>query len=411
MDGYGKVGNWVMSYFASAQVEFKNESTDYQVVNVVDAGNQSSTEPTYVTWIGRSKNYVDKLIVTLNAYKNWTNSTTNQFNDEMNYIGAIGSANCYFIKWGNINGGYYANLSESADTIWKPSPYWTNSSSAYNGWQSNPQGFTVKTASTSVEIKPVVENNESYYYDYEHIVTYGNLTEYQVCDPDWLNSLRANGSTIGTNLLNSERSGNWGGTEEKSASDSSSGGTRAQTSLNGYYKGNYGTDTNTTNLPTVGRLSKTYTSNTIYQSETTFLQTVDKTDFTSDKIFLTKGFQLLAAKDGDTIEWTPVFINNKYDGASSKKNVVLYLSVGPFGNEVTPDTDSELIRDELYYEKYKTERKYFLIQSSSQKIKFVMPKDGIVYAKWHLEDFDNSKKWESTLDLSECDTYLRIKVD
>ena len=59
--------------------------------------------------------------------------------------------------------------------------------------------------------------------------------------------------------------------------------------------------------------------------------------------------------------------------------------------------------------------KYPTSINRKMKLKWKMPKDSFVYAKWYpvLSDssYKDTKNWQADLDLEKCGSYLRLKGD
>ena len=133
---------------------------------------------------------------------------------------------------------------------------------------------------------------------------------------------------------------------------------------------------------------------------------------------LVDGFVLFYAKDEDEIEWEPVFdnISSSESGLiDSSTEVCLMLSTVPFENGTSTEGtgDQELIEVQNFGSAAKT--KYPTSINRKMKLKWKMPKDSFVYAKWYpvLSDssYKDTKNWQADLDLEKCGSYLRLKGD
>ena len=392
-------GNWVESAYVNGQIKYKrNENSYKKIVYVCDADVDSKTkvetnisnEPANVQWLGRAKNYQDALDVSL-IYS----STSGYFN-------GFANSNMRLIQWARFGCNYYDNLSNSAGTIWNPLYYYISS----EGYQINGNKGSSTSLSCSTSAK-LGADSEGKTVDYEHMINWTNLTDFRVCDTDWLKHLIATPGFTGSDIpatsdSQTTGSGKFGGMEAWSPN-----GARKVTSnrnLSGYYKGN-NSDTQSSSVPTIGLLSKSYESKNLYQTAENFSQVVDKTKYeTTSKPILTDGFILFAANKDDKMTWSPAFKNSKKGDTEDKGNIRLYLSVGGFGDNVTLKSGSTLIKD-----KANENRDYFVIKDLAGKIQFEMPANGIVYAKWCHDVIPSSGNWEITLDLEKCGTYKRSK--
>lgn len=382
----------------NCKITSNRNSSNYQQVNVVDAGNQSATEPTNVVWIGRSKNYWDSLQVTL-TYKDYDSRTQSDGNGYwVSNPGSVYSHLCYYAR---IAPGYYATLPTSGGNIWTPRVYMRNTSVSAATMYVNNGSLQSGTAGTEVQLREVSGKK----FDYEHIIHWNNIESLRVCDPDWLYSLRASGSVRRDAMTSASTSGTWSILERQSNQY------RANVGYSTSYKSSYGSNSDSNSLPTVGMLNSSYTSKTIKQTDRQYKQIIGSNTYTannstSDSAALLDGFQLFAANKGDVITWIPVFKNSKKGTAADSGPIKLYLAVGPLGATTSlKDSNSVRITDAS-----NNDSSYFLIKNLKQKISFEMPKDGIVYAKW-CHETSPSGNWEISLDLTNCSTYKRKIAD
>ena len=117
----------------------------------------------------------------------------------------------------------------------------------------------------------------------------------------------------------------------------------------------------------------------------------------------------------DEIQWNPKFCNLSSSEAgvvTGNEEICLMLSMKPFWNGW--DTQGAGEADLIAVSNFGSETlyKYPLSISKQFKLKFTMPEDGFVYAKWfpNLSDditYIDGKNWQVDLDLISCGSYTR----
>ena len=127
---------------------------------------------------------------------------------------------------------------------------------------------------------------------------------------------------------------------------------------------------------------------------------------------LNEGFQLLAAKENDEIEWEPHFnFTHVHDTDSTyidnSHEVDIYFSNGPFTDSTTT---SNLIQIQVGNDV--TKKDFATTDGRKCKIKFEMPSNGLVYVKW-VPHFTGTSyldsDWLVTFDLKNCNTYTYFR--
>ena len=411
-DGYvsnNSSSTWIESFYVTGQLKYtRNATNKKKVVLVCDADVDSkdkketniANEPTNVQWLGRAKNYTDTLDISLTYNLTGTGS----------YLQGFLNSNVNMSYWARFTCNYYDDLNNSASTIWNPQYYYlSGQESSFNRFISKGD-LTSGACTTSATLSAVDKET----VDYEHMLNWDNLTGFRVCDTNWLKHLVAtpgiNSSVIpdwSTSSTETSGSGRYGGMEAMNEGGSQGWEQSVKVTSNRaiahYWKGNQ-SNSASYSVPTIGLLSKSYSSNNLYQTSDVFSQYVDsKTYKTDEKPFITEGFIVCAANQNDKITWNPVFKDSKKGTTKDTGKIKLYLSVGPFGDNTSLKTGSKLIRDE------KNNTDYWLINDLKGQVTFEMPENGIVYAKWCHESIPASGNWEITLDLTKCDSYLRVK--
>ena len=124
---------------------------------------------------------------------------------------------------------------------------------------------------------------------------------------------------------------------------------------------------------------------------------------------LEKGFPLFWAEKDIEINWSPKFTIGKTYGSSGWTNstasrVKLMLSIGEFSDKIA----STNLIEATSASGTTADGGVLCTIGTNELVKFKMPKDGIVYAKW-VPDVSNydSTRWIQPLSLKECSTYTQ----
>ena len=375
-----------------------------QVIYICDAGIDTNgkevaatSDPSKVMWKGRAYNYKDTLNVA-QAYKVTSG-----------YFSGGGNASIRFNYWGNLRSGYWSDLSSNARNIWAPQMYWYHSQSSWRQYMSLGSN-TSRQASTDVKLEP---GSDGKTVDYEHIITWGTgFNTIYVADPTWLKHLTKNPTKNASNYPTSGSGMSLNGSYfivEASVRAANSG-TRGSGSTSNYKGDN--NQTNTSDVPVIGLLSKTYRYDSLYQHNEKVKADTGKEEIKSDAIpVLSDGFPLLAAKKGEVITWQPVFKNSKKGTSTVTDNIYLRLCVNEFGTtDNLKSSKSVRCKDLDNKDSSGKNNEYFIIKNNSGTIRWEMPKDGIVFAKWRHETIGTGN-WEITLDIPNCNTYKRKEAE
>ena len=395
-------GGWRQSGEATGAVVYNRPSSSKQVIFICDAGintqgkevTSTSQDPNQVMWKGRAYNYQDKLIVS-QVYK-----STSGYNKGV----TAGSAR--FNKWACFGTGCWSNLTSNARTIWWPQMYWYHPNSSYNPHYISLGSLQSRSVSTEVKLEAGSNGKD---VDYEHIITWGTgFNSVYIADPTWLKHLTSNPSYTGNSYNASESgmsvSGSWFATEAHTTQSNSGSANSGSTSN---YKGD-NSNTSNTNLPVIGLLSKTYRYDTLYQYKDKVTADIGDKQIKSSSIpILSDGFPLLAAKKGETITWEPSFKDSKKGTSKVTEDIYLRLCVNEFGTtDNLKSSNSTYCKDLDNKDASGNYKDYFIIKNNSGKIRWEMPKDGIVYAKWRHNTIGTGN-WEITLDVPNCNTFKR----
>ena len=395
------VRSWMTTWWAQAQINYTRPSSTRCKRLIVDAGNESSTMPAYVYWIGRALNEVDSISCNRLQYIDGTTDAD---------LWAIGETSNSYFDFTNITriyAGYFSNLNTGTTDIWSPRFYWCGVDSGGHTGPSykTPTSIMSKMNATSIQLLPV----DGQLYEYEHILTWQNYDFPQLTDPDWLGHLRyiENAAITREQVLQvASKSSRWHANSTSNQSmdhRSSAQASYAQTTpktFNAYYSGEDGR-TDTTAFVGVGIINRTYDSEHIYQSSTEFTDTVDGRDLKVGNLNLIQGFPILAAKEGDKITLELEFDNLYKNGVlQSVMEQDVYLSTIPFGSGATLTDETKRIK----CDGQPTGQNYMTTTDNKIKLVFEMNETSIVYLKW--KPHNDSGNWSCDLNLTKNPTYI-----
>lgn len=244
---------------------------------------------------------------------------------------------------------------------------------------------------------------------YEHIVSYKGSTEWRISNPDWPNYInKSPESSIKSSNLKSTVTLTQQGRIYGVAHHNTDGDRNGL--MQDFPISQAITDDSV--LPSLGLFTSMRRADVIYQDNVeTSIDVGNNTIITKEKPKLNQGFQLLAAKENDEIEWEPVFsYTHVHDSSSTYKDngheVDIYFSSGPFTDELTP---TKLIQVTVGNDPRKKD--FATTTSRKAKIKFTMPENGLVYVKWvpHNAGTYLNSDWLVTLDLQKSGTYTYFR--
>ena len=258
---------------------------------------------------------------------------------------------------------------------------------------------------TSVTLDPDEAGNTKIY---EHIVSYKGSDEWRISNPNWPNYINNSPeNTIKSSDLKNIGSLSQQGRVFGAAHHSSPrNGLMVDVSITQEI-------TDDAYIPSLGLFTGKRRADVIYQDNVK--ENIDignKAIIEKKKPKLNEGFQLLAARENDEIEWEPHFnythVHDSDDSyVDNSHEVDVYFSNGPFTDDITT---TKLIQVQVGNET--TKRNYATTTDRKCKIKFEMPSNGLVYVKWvpHFTgtSYLNSD-WLVTLDLINCNTYTYLR--
>ena len=425
------------NWWAFAQLKYSRPSSKHSKRLLCDAGTETTTYPEYITWGGLAKDYLDNITLSrtyaCNAHGNKVGYLWGSMKDSMVLAYAT-----------RLKNGYFPNLAVETDNIWEPRYFWIGQYEdtlypRYHSWyDSDAAGYREVSSvfSTSNTTSIVLNKVDDETTAYNHIINYNNNTYDYFSDIDWIKTFTTitdNSLTRETQLQELSKFGMYSNLEfwnqnhlsrtdetdprleqdymgirvhdAQSLHDIISGDAwsgREDTSTMWHW-GDYDL-TDTTTIVSLGLIPKTYDGEHVYQTSTKFSQTVDNTQFTSNLLNLYNGFIVMAAKEGDTIEWNPVFIDTYSNGTATDFELNIQLAIEQFGegNTVSSNDKYILVNGQTTAAPISTTDK-------KCKINFTMPTNGIVYMKWWPTSTTiQSTNWEAALDLTQCGTYVRV---
>lgn len=244
---------------------------------------------------------------------------------------------------------------------------------------------------------------------YEHIVSYKGESEWRISNPEWPNYINTSPeSSIKSSDLKSTATLDQQGRIYGVAHHNTDGDRNGL--MQDFPISHEITDDSV--LPSLGLFTDLKRADAMYQDNVK--ENIDignNTIVLKDKPKLNQGFQLLAAKENDEIDWTPIFnYTHVHDSASTYKDndheVDIYFSNGPFTDDVTT---SNIIQVTVGSDT--TKKDYATTTDLRAKIKFTMPETGLVYVKWVPHDAGTylDSDWLVTLDLQRCNTYTYFR--
>lgn len=400
--------SWRQVHWGFAQIDRTRDATTYQPVNLCDAGSESATNPDYVVWEGHAADYRDKVVgaIAVNTYAidhadSW---------DGKNGIWVNGSNSVQFslCNWAKLNTGYYSTFINNANSIWGVRWYIYAAAATTYSWYATVTNYLSRTFSTSIELR---ENADDEKVTHEHIMHYKKLSNLYLCDKDWKGHLTANPVKTRNDLSYDTQSSLWAASERHYVDSLQTKITTPRT-MTAYYRGDYGVNNDTAKIPTIGLVGKTYSSSTIRQMTATWSQVIDGNTYKTENIpVLSDGLAVFAGKRGDKIEWEPVFKNTKAGSSlttitSQNYELEVMLSAAPFGDEFSSSNIITWVDDDGNTKNTAT------TVDKKCKIKFTMPRTGVVYCKWRPASTSiRSSLWSADIDLTNCGTYKLTYAD
>lgn len=358
----------------------RNANNDRRLI--VDAGDVSTTQPTYVKWIGVSRNfdytvniirsYYDSRDV-VNQSSTWTGGNT---------VGFVIQKMC---RW---NTGLYTK-SNFMDNFASPTVHNVqNSAGNPNSWTFAARTFRTKSYAANVDCVSV----NGYKYDSDFWCTSGYLTGIKVTDPDWIYSVTQdeNNTLANYNLSIKAAFMYCEGQSSGNKFDVKSMGTKGWA-----HPGAYNNSDSTSSAFQICDLVNTYATDRI-------LSPIQIPEVKSN-ITIDDGVPLFKAKKGNKYKWTAKLTNalkDKYDPYDGEFFVV--FSYGPFKDHGPDPSDTTKIKVNG------TEDYYVVTNNKQVKVEFEMPEDGYIFVKWEPAYPTPVSNWSADLDMSVSKTYTEV---
>ena len=369
-------------------------------------GNKETSQTTDMVWNGVANYYVETFESTL-AFQT-------QGSGDLAAVEVKGGSHtlkflnpCYYTM-----SGYVSNFKSKNDCL-NATFQWRGQGKGYD----NEISMENKSASNAAIVELKTDSNKIT-KTYEHIIQYKGDTEWAVSNEKFTKTFRR----YSKNTLKSD---GWMNTATKTGYNKMLVGHGQNYQSAGYYQNNYqesffyntnmgwqDTDDKKEIIPSIGMLASDQKASAIYQFEKDKKYQFGKKTFEIKKPKLNEGFPLFSAKEGTKCTWKPYFKKGKKQNTSGAwvddgtTKVKLYLSVGPFKDDITVADNSEMIKLTVNKSKDKVTAAVCK-EEEYTTIEFEMPKDGTVYAKW-IQDDDayDTNKWIKTIDLEKCNTWL-----
>ena len=265
---------------------------------------------------------------------------------------------------------------------------------------------------TAITLKQDESNKTT---NYDHIVNYDGDAEWRVSNASWTNMLVApdettiKSSTIKATATLTDHARVAGAAHHNGGHGTSLDKTKWQGHMQDINALQAITDD--AKFPCIGMLPDKYKGSQIFQDDVERDITVDKVTVKKEPPTLSEGFQLLVAKKDAIVEWEPEFSytyakNSSGSYVTNGHELDLYFSCGKFNNKLEA---TELIKVQVG-----DETKDFITTTDRKcKVKFKMPKNGLVYVKWVPHNYSTyiNDDWVATLDITKCSTYKYTNKD
>ena len=413
MGGFGEYNGkklvdnpWVNQYWAYGNAVYDQdvtvESTRPTVTNIRENGN----DDTKMTWDGVKSKWRESI-----------NATASFFSvDNLWAFEIAGYDNRFFLSQMTYfeGPGYRESLDNGLTDYWKVSyGYYSNYSSyGYRPFVSDANGGSLNN---SLVFAIACDSKK----DYEHICNWSNsYKNWEVYNENFVNTMRFSRFDVKTsNELFGlcTKKGQWYG-EKWSGNISTSRPKAKWANLTINNKTITQADIDK-KIPRIGLYNTSVEPKKILQTNDNYSQLIDGTSYLLPKLNLINGFVVGYAKKGDEIAWDPIFceVSSPDVGVcDGSEEVCLMLSLKPFeeGGSTGNSSNDDLIS--IYNFGSETTTKYPISQNKQFKIKFIMPQDGFVIAKWFPklinESYIDTKDWRVDLNLNDCGTYIRKKA-
>ena len=358
-----------------------------------------------------------------------TDINVHALNDPQNYDFTAAFNNLNELKLD----GYYSNLSSSWTNRWGLQLVW-HSYRKYTGEDVSPStqnGVRDGSFNKSFNVNVLLEkDNNNKIKIYEHILQYDGSQSWEVSNENCLKTFKqCNGVGTSTNTNTSRTMHDTGDKNGrflyqafdlfgKSGTAVNDGRKRVTGAETDYVIYQFNTNATYTNddianevLPSIGYLGS-LSADSIKQFQNPQSYTFNKKSVAVNPVKLQEGLPLFYATKDTEITWSVNFKKGKTLSSGtwidSTHNARLALSLGSFTNK---DLASQVIS--ISKDNGASYADYQICEiEKDTKIKFKMPNDGIVYAKWWDDsaNYDTSS-WIQTLDITKSNKFIYVLKD
>ncbi len=327
--------------------------------------------------------------------------------------------------------GYYPRLNDLGDVSFNPSFRWryADRSGTWSAWSNMDltSYIVADNLNTSISLGTVDNKKKKY----EHILQYNADDAWTVSDETFTKtfSTRSNNNCKSDSFLSAldkDKHFVWMGEKIQSkvsttvGCDWAHGNKTTDNSNLNFMNGTAGddpddlvlSDNEQRILPSIGMYPDDLQAKKINQFGEKIIYEIDGHSEEIKPLSLEKGLPLFWARNGWTIEWKPRFIqglktNTAGEWIADNGGVKIALSIGPFGNKQSANQIISISSDNGVTYQNSAE---ITSTPDTVKIKFTMPSDGVVYAKWWSNNADpDADPWVRILDLASCGTFKYTK--
>ena len=348
---------------------------------IVDAGDTSNVQPTYVKWLGVSRNFDYTVNITRSYYdsRDVVNQTTTWTGG-----GTIGFVIQNMCRW---NTGLWTN-NNFMDNFASPA---VNNVQASSGtpyyWTFAARTFRTKSYSASADCV----NVNGYKYDSDFWCTSGYLTGIKVTDPDWIYSVTQDETNTLANY-NFNVTAAFMYCEGKNGTQYT---VKSMGTSGWAHPGAYNKSDSTSSAFQICDLVNTYATDRI-------LSPIQIPEVKSN-ITIDDGVPLFKAKKGNKYKWTAKLTNALKDKTSPYNGeFFVVFSYGPFKDHGPDPSDTPKIKVNG------TEDYYVVTNNKQVKVEFEMPEDGYIFVKWEPAYPTPVSNWSADLDMSVSNTYTEV---
>ena len=349
-------------------------------------------------WGGIASLYRETYTINAGVYSNTST--------DMASVESSGSATYQFENSTRIvvSDGYNSGFA-TANSVMNPAIKWKGPGTSYY----NTVNFGTRSVSSTAEVELVpLSSGKTTYWD--HIIQYSGDSEWWVSNPNFTKTFMKhskNGNKAATIL-----------TKVTKTNNISSIAIAFDNAGSNYGKSRYNvsadyTTPNNDIIPSIGMFKEAKKAKNIYFTSEEVKYKTGNTTTTLAETTLEKGFPLFYAETDTEIEWKPRFTSGqKWDTTNNKwvaadwTRVKLLLAVGTFSDKIA---STDIIKA-TSATGTTTDGGVLCTIGTNESVKFKMPKNGVVYAKWVPDTASyDTDKWLQPLQVSLCGSYYESK--